>query len=108
MAAEFLVRFVDGDWYRRHRQLVEARIAQLPSFRRRQGGAFWLKGPEGADDAKAWPYDVRLFVDAPQHLFLEIGARPASVQADLIALLAWIRGRTAIVCEDEDGEPVGW
>ena len=108
MAAEFYVRFVDGDWYRRQRELVEARIAQLPSFTQRQGDAFWLKGPENAGDPEAWAFDARVFVETPQHLMLEISARPPSVQADLIALLAWIRSQTAIVVEDEDGGPANW
>ena len=112
MAAEFHLRFADGDWYRDHRELVEARIAALPSFARRQDDGFWLKGTEHDDDAKgkakAWMFDVRLFVDASQHLFLEISACPPSVQADLAALLAWIRSRTDIVVEDEDGEPADW
>ncbi|WP_271838518.1 hypothetical protein [Commensalibacter communis] len=39
---------------------------------------------------------------------LEISGHPDSVSKDLMKFLNWLRERTSIIVQDEDGEPFGW
>jgi len=41
-------------------------------------------------------------------MFLEISAHPTSIEADLARLSGWVRARTGMSVDDEDGEPSGW
>jgi hypothetical protein len=43
-----------------------------------------------------------------ERVFLEISAHPTSIEAGLARLFAWVRARTGMSVDDEDGEPSGW
>jgi len=107
MSAEFVLSFEDKGWYASHRDEVKQQITKLKTFSRCVGAReFRLVGTEPRD-MDAWCYDVRLFLEE-ERMFLEISAHPTSIEADLARLSGWVRARTGMSVDDEDGEPSGW
>ncbi|MEY4579152.1 MAG: hypothetical protein RL701_3855 [Pseudomonadota bacterium] len=107
MSAEFYIQFADAHWYSAHTAQLAQRVERLPTFSKRSGDEFWLRGTE-PDDPQRWAFDVRLFLKPSPPVLLELSAHPPSIEHDLKAFLTWLRGETAIDVLDEDGEPSGW
>lgn len=107
MSAEFIVCFEDIGWYAAHLDTTKRRITGLETYFERIGEhEFRLRGTEPRRPGD-WHYDVRLFLE-DRRVFLEISAHPLSIEADLSALLGWLRSCTPLSILDEDGGLSGW
>lgn len=107
MSAEFTVLFEDSSWYAANLQQIRREIAGLSTCSGCRGDiAFRLTGtePRHPDDMD---HDARLILEE-ERIFVEISAHPPSIEADLSAFFQWIRSRTAISIDDEDGMPSNW
>lgn len=104
MAAELYINFEDKNWYRNNKESIIKYIVSLDTFAYRLDDEFWLRGihDESGD------YDVRIFLNNPQSIMLEIDYHPISIEKSLEALLGWMREQTSIAVQDEDGEISGW
>ncbi|WP_175774511.1 hypothetical protein [Burkholderia anthina] len=107
MAAEFILSFNDTQWYSKNRDLVDERIRSLPTFVKMSNGEYWLQGLEGRGSPGRWEFDVRLFTREIE-IFIEVSSHPKTIELDLISLFSWIREKTQIAIQDEDGEPTDW
>lgn len=107
MAAEFILSFNDGNWYSTNRDLIDEKIQLLTTFSKRIDEEYWLLGIEERGVPGRWEFDVRLFLRKSE-IFIEISSHPRTIELDLISLFSWIREKTQITIQDEDGEPTDW
>ena len=105
MSAEFYLRFKDLEWYDNHKNVIIRKILMLDTFVRKSDNKIWFKGLESEDNPY---YDVRLFLDSKNSVFLEISWHPPSINISLKLIFDWLRQETSIVIEDDDGEESGW
>jgi hypothetical protein len=108
MGVEFYIRFKTPGWRSENKARIQKFIEGLQTFVYGADGSYEFQGLEGRDEPKRWGFDVRLFAESDGSFLMEESARPASIERDVSALLAWLREETVISVEDEDGASVGW
>lgn len=117
MAAEGYVIFEDATWYQKHKEEIKEQIISLDTYVHHpmqigsylmKEGEYWLKGIESKPPPADWSYNVRIFLDREDYIFIEITAHPLSIERTLTQFLNWIRKQTSIVFQDEDGEDFGY
>ena len=108
MAAEFYISFRDAAWLSRHAKELSAQIRMLSTFSKVRDDEYWLQGLEDRAAENRWAYDARLFVRDSSQVLLELSSRPPSIQSDLLRLFSWLRSRTEVSINDEDGGSAGW
>ncbi|CAI3922749.1 unnamed protein product [Commensalibacter communis] len=108
MSGEFYIRFESFEWYQNNQKSIASYLSSLPCFiEQNNRNEFWLLGLEDRNLPERWEFDMRLFFKK-QFILLEISGHPDSVSKDLMKFLNWLRERTSIIVQDEDGEPFGW
>lgn len=108
MAAEFYINFKDSSWVAQQKEALIEKIKALPTYVQNNEDEYWLRGLEDGVSEGRWQFDVRIFIKEKSPAFLEISAHPPSIEHDLKLLLSWLRSRTPLSIDDEDGEPSGW
>jgi len=105
MSAELYIKFKNSKWLKTNKKEIEYQISSLETFVKNTNEEFWLTGIESKEN----PYfDVRLFLNYENYIFLEITFHPFSIEQSLKIFLSWLRSKTDIFIEDEDGEPSNW
>ena len=105
MAAELYLRFKDLEWYNKHKDDIIRSLLNLNTFVKKNNNEIWLKGLESIENPY---YDVRLFIDYKNSIFLEISFRPPTIKLSLKLFFNWLRTETSIIIEDEDGDESVW
>jgi len=107
MSAEFTVRFEGRSWYAAHLQEIRRKIAGLSTCSDAlREIEFRLMGAEPRHPHD-WDYDARLILEK-ERILVEVSAHPPSIEAELSAFFRWIKLRTEISIDDEDGVPSNW
>lgn len=107
MSDELYITFDDNQWFKINEECILTRMEMLESYRAfdLEKKIVYLKGNN--DRLDSWSYDVRFFFDK-NYIFFEISSHDERIIHDLIELFKWLRSRTKIKIQDEDGENSQW
>ncbi|MBW1655357.1 hypothetical protein [Flavobacterium quisquiliarum] len=107
MSAEFYINALNKEWMKIHSGLIIDKIKQLETFVMEKTNEYWLLGFENREEPRRWLYDVRIIFTS-DFILLEISSHPPSIENTIKEFLTWIRERTIITVNDEDGEVSNW
>ena len=97
MSDERGIRFKDAGWLAIHREALNQRIRQLPTFVESSSDQLWLLGHEDRQRPDRWAFDVRFISHLEgTALLIEVSAHPPSIDADLATFMAWLEAQTEI------------
>lgn len=107
MSAERYIFFKDKNWYTDNDKLIIKNLEDLRTFIKtdKENTTVLLRETYGKQGD--WDYDVR-FIFKATYIFLEISSHGPEITYDLKKLLNWIRSKTEIRVEDEDGVLSDW
>ncbi|NHC05085.1 hypothetical protein G9F31_15260 [Acinetobacter sp. 187] len=107
MSAERYILFKDPKWLHENEELITENLEKLRTFVKNDKVEKVIALKESKSKESDWDYDVR-FIFRPEYIFLEISAHGPEITNDLKKILNWIRSKTEIKVQDEDGVVSDW
>lgn len=108
MGYEYKIIFHEAGWLSTNLKRVKGTIRDLETFVESDDDSFCLLGFERRGENGRWLFDVRLFLDEENEIFVEISSIPDSISEGLSILVNWFVSVTEISVVDDDGKNASW
>ncbi|MDC4700079.1 hypothetical protein OHV78_17605 [Acinetobacter baumannii] len=107
MSVERYIYFKDLDWFHENEKLIIDNLKKLHTYLKSEEDNKIVYLKEKNKIEGDWDYDIRFFFKK-DYIFFEISSHGEEITFDLKYIFNWLRSKTQIVIQDEDGEESKW